>query len=230
MDDAGARRRQAIAAIRALPRAIVLQHLATHVLLLLGCLRGGMPYVMLQALLALELLLIGAASIPLYPERGLRKHVLDLIKMSAGLAFALFFLCVSYSVVASRGNSGASLLVQGVLAAAGHGAFAWALAYLLLNLCVSYRLARRNPDPRAWWSRETLSIGGATFVAMFLMVFVGFFIGLPLAGALDWLGIAADPDALLSTLMVALRFLLVLVVSTMSSEEMATVARNPYVD
>lgn len=230
MDEASARRRQAIAAVLALPRSVVLSHLATHALLLFGCLRGGIPYVMLQGLLALELLLVSAVAIPLYPERGLRKHAFDLLKMSAGLAFVLFFLAMSYAVVATREGGEAFSPARAALGAAGMGAFFWALAYLLLHLAISYWQARRSPDPRGWWARENLSVGGATFVAMFLMVFVSFFVALPLAGALDWLGLATNPDALLSTLMVALRFLLVLVVGTMSSAEMDAMARNPYVD
>lgn len=230
MDEASARRRQAIAAVLALPRSVVLPHLATHALLLFGCLRGGIPYVMLQLLLALELLLVAAIAIPLYPERGLRKHALDLLKMSAGLAFVLFFLGMSYAVVAAREGGEPLATARAALAASGVGTFAWALAYLVLHMAVSYWQARRSADPRGWWARENLSVGGATFVAMFLMVFVSFFIALPLAGALDWIGLAADPDALLSSLMVMLRFLLVLVVGTMSSTEMDAMARNPYVD
>jgi len=228
MDSVAARRKQTIAAVLALPRSVVLSHLASHALLLAGCLVGGIPYVMLQILLAVEALLISAASMFLYSERGLWRHLFDLLKLSVALAFVMIFLLASYAVVTA--GEGAEPLVALRSMFDTRSALTWGVAYLAMQVTASYLLARRSTDPRLFWARENLVIGGATFVAMFLMVFLTFFLAVPLVAILASAGCGISPDALLSLLMVALRFLLVLVANTISSEEMVAMARNPYVD
>lgn len=205
--------------------AVALGHLA----LLGATLWGGLPYVVLQLLLAVELLLLSIASIPLYPERGWLKHALDTLKLAAGLTFVLFFVLVTYGV-AVEGDSGDAGLAawQALLRGTARSELLWALFYVVVHIVVALALALSSERPRVTWAKNQLAEGAATFVALFLMVFVAAFIGAPLVAGLATLGIAVDVDVLLATLMVVLRFLLALVVATFSDSEMEAMAANPY--
>ena len=211
------------------PRAALSVGIA-HAFMLIGCLWGGLPYVFLQALLVAELILVSLATIPLYPERSLWKHILDIVKLSAGLVFVLFFVVVTYGIV-SEGDSGNAL-------AAGLGQFQqvdlsdvlWAAGYLVVHVGISVAQALGSADPRGTWAKNNLAEGGATFVSMFLIVFVAFFVAVPIVTGGEMVGVAVDADALLAGLMVVVRFFMVLVVTTISAAEMDAMASNPYVD
>lgn len=205
--------------------AVALAHLA----LLAATLWGGLPYVVLQVLLAVELLLLSIASIPLYPERGWRTHLLDTVKLAAGLAFVLFFVAVTYGI-AVEGDSGEPIAaVRAALLDTTRSEVSWAIAYLVIHVAVALAVAWSSPQPRLVWAKSQLAEAAATFVALFLIVFVAAFAGRPLVAGLAALGVAVDADRLLAGLMVMLRFLLSLVVATISDTEMEALAADPYV-
>ncbi len=221
---------QLLAEIRALPPRTVAAVAAGHVVLLAGILWGGLHYVLLQVLLAAELVVLNVATMTFYRERGLRKHVWDTLKMIGGLAFVLIFVVVTYGV-AAEGDSG-NALAAGIRGLAGfRGAAAWwALFYVAIHIAIALWLALAAPDPRRAWAQSMLMEGGTTFVAMFLMVFVAIFVGAPLVAGLRIIGLAVDAGTVLATLMVALRFVLALVVATMPPHERDAIAADPYVD
>lgn len=221
-----------IDALRKVPPALGLQVVAAHAVLLVGALFGGLPYVIVQCLLGAELLLINLATIPLYPQRPLRRHLVDLLKSAGLLVFVLFFLLVAYGVVAAEaGRPGQPLeLVSGVLRHVGTGDLGWALVYVLARVGFTAWQARRSRDPRGTWTRQSLAFGGSTLVAMLFMVFVSFFAGMPLVKLLSSAGIRVDVDALLAGLMVCVRCLTALVATTISDGEMDSIAHDPYVD
>lgn len=215
--------------LRRIPPAVALQILLGHGALLVASLLGGLPYIVLQGLLAFELVLLNLATVPFYPERGLFRHLFDLVKLSALLAFLLLFVCISYAiVVGERAEPIATALAR------WHGlprsSIAWAAGYVVVSLALSLLQAWTSPDPRLAWMNNTLAAGGSTFVAMLFMVFVGFFGARPIAAALEYAGAPTDPDVLLISLMVGLRFFTALVAATISQGEVAEMARNPYVD
>lgn len=217
--------------LRSLPPRTVLMVVGTHLLLLAGILWGGLPYLALQVLLAAELVVINLASVALYRERGLRKHVGDLLKTIAGMVFILFFVLVTYGVARVEGGGSEDYplpVALASLAAIDTGALAWAFGYMVLHLSASLWLAFSSPDPRLAWAKSTLSEGGTTFVGMFLMIFVAIFVATPFAAALVRLGFAVDIDILLACLMVALRTVLALVMATVSERETAAMAANPF--
>ena len=51
-----------------------------------------------------------------------------------------------------------------------------------------------------------------------------------MAAALEYLGAPTDPDVLMISLMVGLRFFTALVAATISRTEVEAMVRNPYVD
>ena len=216
-------------ALRQVPPQAALQIAFAHALLLAGAIWGGVPYVVLQTMLAGELLLINIATVPLYPERGVVRHLGDVIKMTALLAFILFFVVVSYGVVSSSVHKGEPLrLALRAFDGLGIADFGWALAYLLARLTALMWQAKQSRDPRGTWARQNLLFGGSTFVAMLFMVFGAFFVGNPLIVGLARIGIIVDADVLLSSLMVFARCFTALIAATMSASEIDAIASDPY--
>ena len=200
----------------------------SHGFLLIAAILGSIPFVVVQTLLVAELILVSLATIPFYPERGVMRHVLDMLKLSGTSVFVLFFAVVSYGV-ASEGDSG-NALEFGLRAYTrlDLGDILWALAYLVLHVAISLRTALTSPDPRETWAKNKLAEGGATFLALFFMVFVAFLVGRPIIVGLATFGLHIDVDALLSGLMVLVRYVLMLIVSLISDSEMNSISRNPY--
>ncbi|MGN6520689.1 MAG: hypothetical protein ACTHK2_14815 [Dokdonella sp.] len=216
--------------LRRIPPGVALQILLAHGMLLFASLHGGLPYVVLQGLIALELVLLNVATVPFYPERGLLRHVADLVKMSALLAFLLLFVCISYAIVAGGEHADPIATTMARWHDLRRAGVAWAAGYIVVSLVLSLLAAISSPDPRLTWMNNNLAAGGSTFVAMLFMAFVGFFGARPMAAALEYLGAPSDPDVLMISLMVGLRFFTALVAATISRTEVEAMARNPYVD
>jgi hypothetical protein len=219
-----------LALLRSLPPRTIAVVVASHLMLLAGILWGGMPYLALQMLLAVELAVINLATIPLYPGRGLRKHALDVLKLIAGLLFILFFVVVTYGVARSEGGGADYPLPEALasLAEVEVATLGWAFAYILVHIVISLWQAFASGDPRLTWARSTLSEGGTTLVAMLLMIFVAIFVAVPLLTLFEWLGPTVGVDQLLACLMVAVRCLLAFVMASFSHREMTAMAANPY--
>jgi F0F1-type ATP synthase membrane subunit a len=200
---------------------------AAHAVLLAGAVWGGLPYVLLQALLAVEIVLLNIASVPLYPERGWGKHIADVLKVSAGMLFVVFFLFVTYGVAAQGGEGYALEIAWRDAQAFDRTAALWSIGYIVVHLAFALQQALRSADPRGSWKKNVLADGGVTFVAMFLMVFVAIFVGAPLVKGLAVVGVDVDASLVLATLMVLLRFVLSLVGAAISQQEMAAISRNP---
>jgi len=222
------RKPRLIEELRALPPRTILGIAAGHAVLLAGVLWGGVPYVLMQGLLAAELVIVNLATIALYPQRGWRKHLWDTAKLVGILLFLLFFLVVTFGI-ASEGESGNALAVgvAGLRDLTG-GTALWMLAYIVVHLGVALWQAFQSTDPRRIWAQQTLAGSATTFIAMFLMVFVAAFLGIPMSTGLRSMGVELDASALLGALMVLLRFGLALVVATMPAKELDAIAANPY--
>lgn len=219
-----------IGELRRIPSPVALRILLAHGVLLVASLHGGLPYIILQGLLAFELLLLNLATVPFYPERGLLTHVFDLVKLGALLAFLLLFVCISYAIVSSGEHADPIATTLARWHGLHRAGVAWAAGYIVVSLSLALLQALASPDPRLAWMNNALAAGGSTFVAMLFMVFVGFFGARPIAAALEYLGVPTDPDVLLIALMVGVRFFTALVAATIPEGDVAAMARNPYVD
>lgn len=214
--------------IRRIPRRQIAQLAFSHAVLLAGCLWGGLPYVVLQALIAAEVILLSLATIALYPERGFAKHLWDLVKLCAGLTFVMFFIAASYAVAAHAEDSNPLLVVLRELRDLDVGAVVSILAYAAVQLLISLWRAWHSSDPRTTWTRDNIGSGAVSFLAMFFMVFVAFFVAQPILIGFARIGVMIDANTLLASLMVVVRFLLALVVATFSESEFKEIANNPY--
>lgn len=217
-----------LAELRALPARTIAGLVVGHAVLLAGVLWGGVPYVLMQALLALELLAVNVANVFVYRERGWRKHVLDILKLTAALVFVLFFLIVTHGVAKQAGSGNAMATGLQELESLSVGIAGWMLAYIVVHAGVSLWQALRSPNPRRAWAQQSLSGGAVTFIAMFFMVFAGLFLAAPLASGLRTIGFPANVDTLMGGFMIATRFVLSLVAATISPSELDAIAANPY--
>jgi hypothetical protein len=167
-----------------------------------------------------ELLMTVALSWYFYPQRGLRRHLADVVKMFGLLCFLAIFILASY---------------------AGAGGFAnglWPDTMSLLGVVVLVGVrgglilleARASPDPRLHWARSALMRGGALIVGSFLAVFTCLLPGVFLAHALAsvWPSRAADL-AIASVYLITLG-VFACIISTMSEQEIADISGNPYID
>ena len=199
--------------------------------MLAWALLSGWPYLVLQLLLGLEVLLMSLATIPLYPERGLLRHAADLLKLAAGLAFVGLFVLVSYGVAAD--GDGHAVALETALASVstlGRREIAAAVAYLAASMGWSLWQAWHSSDPRLTWSKTRLGTGAAAFLSLFCIVFVAIFAVAPLRHALILAGLDCSADRLLILAMALLRFLFGLLLATFSEEEWINMARHPYVE
>ena len=213
---------------RGIPRRQVAQLALAHAVLLAGCVWGGLPYVVLQALVAAEVILLDLATIALYPERGFVKHLWDLVKLCAGLVFVMFFIIASYAVAAHGEDKNPLFEVFHELRDLDVPAVIALVAYAAAQLAIALWHAWHSSDPRTTWARDNIGAGAASFLAMFFMVFVAFFVAQPILICFATIGVAIDANTLLATLMVIVRFLLALVVATFGQAQFEEIAHDPY--
>jgi len=216
--------------LRAVPVRKVAVLVLNHAILLAVCLGGDVPYVVLQTLLAIELLLTNVATIALYPERGARRHAFDTIKLAGGLAFILFFVVISYGVVQERGSGHALAVGFAQFSMVNFSNGAAMVGYIVLRLGWSLIQALRSSEPRVAWTKSNLVSGGTTFVAMAFMAFIGLIAGPILFGVASMFDVGVSADALLDVLMVLTRFATAMIGATFSEAEIEAGARQPYVD
>lgn len=208
----------------------VLQEVFAHALLLAMAWYGGFGYLGLILMLAAELLLICVLSIFIFPERGLGRHVLDIIKVSAITAFLLFFVFVTYGV-ATVGEEGEALdAAVRALQTMDRSVFGYALIYTALHLVAMAVYARTRPQPRKEWVKLATMQGATTFVALLGLIFLAVFLA---AGALEmvsWVAPEIKGDHVLAAFAVLLRFAVAVLVSRMPDRDLEAIAAKPYVD
>ena len=214
--------------VRVLPRRKLAEVAGAHAVLLAAVLLGGVPYVWVQLMLAVEILFFSLATVALYPERGWRKHVGDILKVTAGLVFVLFFLVVTWGVAHTAGGGSAAEAGLEELNRIAGRTINWLLLYVIVQVAISWAQAIASPHPRRAWAQSIFSNGAVTFLAMFFMVFAALFVGTSLVSGLNSIGLHGNTDSVLGSRMVLLRFLLSLVAATISPSEFDAIAENPY--
>ena len=193
-----------------LPRRKLAGVALSHITLLGVTLLGGMTYLIMQSVLMAEIVLVGLATIPLYPERGVGKHVFDMLKMTFMLAFIYLFVLISYG--AATGKSGLALVIaRQSLEDAGLEDLLLSLFYVSVSLGASLWQVLSQPNPRQAWASSRLLDGAVTTLAMIFITFIAIFLAMPIVSACNSLGIPMNVNALLITLMVITRFFFALV-------------------
>jgi hypothetical protein len=202
-----------------------LREIVSHAVLLGMAWFGGLGYLGTLLVLAAETLIIIGLSIFLYPERGLRRHLWDLVKAGAVLAFLFVFVLATF-VGAQPNSAGAGLERLGL----HWSLIGWALAYTAVHLVAMVVYASRQARPRKAWAGLALTQGGITFVALFCTIFVVTFIGSWLEPLVRTYWPAVQSGDVLVTLAVLVRLGFAVLMSHIPEDELDEIADNPYVD
>lgn len=167
-----------------------------------------------------ELLATAVLSWHFYPQRGLRRHVLDVAKMLVLLCFLGAFILVMYG--------GAGGFADGALPAPRE------MFGVLLLVAVRGGLllweARVAPNPRLHWARCALMRGGALLVGTFVAIFTCFLPGMPLVTLLSAMWPERGADLALGATYLITVGVFACIMSTMSEAELADIAGQPYID
>ena len=182
---------------------------------------------MLQALFSVELILLCLVSIALCPERGIAEHVWDMVKLVGMLAFVMLFVLITYGVVAEPDNPQPLSVAAQVFREIDARTVQWALAYAGVQIALALWSAWRSSEPQLTWARENLGTGAVHWLAMIVMIVAAIFIVKPVLNSCASIGILIDADVLLASLMVLVRFLLSLVLATLSEADLKEVANRP---
>ena len=179
---------------------------------------GFMKLPMLFGLWMLELVIVVALSSSFYPERGRRRAIMDVLKMTALCAFLSIFLLVIYF-----GAAKASMKFE-------PSSIVSAVAMLVLRIAMIARNAKAATDPALAWSNAALTRGAVVVIGLFLGVFACVLPGMIIVGLLTYVVPDVAADIGLGLVMLLIQVGLVAVLSTMTDAELREIAGNPYID
>jgi hypothetical protein len=209
----------------------VLQELVSHAALLGVAWISGLGYIGMMLILACELVLVNLLSTAMFPERGLLKHIFDLVKFIPVMAFLLLFVVLTYGVANEGELTGDAAESPFGLLQFDASLLQWTLGFSFVHLGTMFLYARTRPDPRLEWARMALMQSAVTFLAIFFSIFVVAFAGPFAIAALRHVADAQTipGDQVLCALAVAVRLGFALLMSRMPDKDIQGVARNPYV-
>lgn len=167
-----------------------------------------------------ELLTTVALAWHFYPQRGLRRHLLDVTKMLALVMFLSIFILGAYA--------GAGGFVHSI-APAPQELFGVAVLVVIRGGLLLLQ-ARAAPDPRLYWAGSALMRGGALVVGSALAAFTCFLPGVLLAGLLAQVWPTQAADLVIAAIYLITLGVMACIVSTMSERELAEIAGQPYLD
>jgi hypothetical protein len=197
-------------------RAELVELVAALALIAMGWL--SLPTLLLAVMA--ELVATVALSRHFYPQRGLRRHLQDVAKMFGLVIFLGIFIIAAYAGAGgfARGVVPAPQQLLGVLVLV-------AIRSVLLLLA-----ARAAPDPRRYWAASALMRGGALMVGSLFAAFTCFLPGVLLAGWLAAVWPEHAADLVIAAIYLINIGVMACILSTMSEQEFAEIAGNPYLD
>ncbi len=208
----------------------VTQEVAGHLVLLFAVWFGGLGYFGLALLMSAELLLICSLSILIFPERGVRRHLWDMLKLGGVTLFLLLFVFVTGGEVLRVGGEEAFGSAIGSVVELPPGALAWAVLASAVHIAVLAIQARRSPQPRIAWVQLAIMNGGITVVWLLLLIPLPLLLGSLLVELSVTIASHAPRDTLLVLAALALRLAPALLVTRMPAKDIESIAGNPYVD
>lgn len=210
--------------------SLALQQTLLHGLLLWLALQPFMGFFVLLLLIAAEVVLISTLTALLYPERGLRRHAIDMVKVLLSHAVILSLVTALFLATNGTGNtlSNFSELRELLTAQVQQAHLGWLLGYAAIHLLLILLFALGSRDRRLYWAREAIAEGAASLLALLTMlVLLGAFLILSDGGLAG--DHTADGLPWASITLVALRYAFALLVQHMPDSEWAQTVRAPYV-
>lgn len=208
----------------------VLQETVSHGLLAAMAWFAGFGYLGVILILCAELLIVNLLSTVVFRERGVWRHLGDLLKFAALMVFLLFFVVVTYGVALEGDSGDAGKVGLAALMGVDRDLIYWGLAFSAAHLTALLLYARSRPQPRKEWAKLALMQSATTFVAMFCLIFVVAFLGPFAVGGARLVSPEVSGDAVLVLLAVLVRFGFALLVSRMPDKDLDQIAAKPYVD
>ena len=207
---------------------LVAQETAAHVVLLGMAVWVGMAFPIFMLLLAGETVVVMMLGSSLHGRRPFRWHLRNLVSLVAGLAiFIAFEMLVYGAMTAAAGQSGTDAALS-ALRDLDFSMLGWGLLYATAHLAIALRVAMRRADPRAAFAQNGQMQAGVTLLALLLAIPVILFGG-PLAlAALDAVGLGARTDAVAISLLLLVRFALMLRFCRHSEQEWAEIVDSFY--
>jgi hypothetical protein len=207
----------------------VVQEVVAHAALLAVAWFSGLGYIGTVLVLALELVLVNLLSTVVFPERGVLKHLRDLLLFVPLVAFLLMFVLLTYGAAMESELEGAAADGPFGLLRFDAELLRWTATFTAVHLGAMLAYALTRPQPRLAWARMALMQSAVTFIAIFLLVFAAVFLGPFAIRGARVLWPDTPGDHVLSALAVLIRFAIALVMSRMPEDEIEKIARDPYV-
>lgn len=173
----------------------------------------------LVGLWGLEVVVATALCASFFPQRGLRRALLDTLKILA--------VCVVTGVI------------LGLLAGAWNAKFdpmsmLSASALLILRIVPLARSAMRSPEPKITWTNAAMKHAGSVYagllVGTFLCLIPGLFIFVALQGILPDAVAAVPVDARIGLVLILVQVAFAIYLSMMTEAELRAAVANPYAD
>lgn len=210
--------------------AKVVSEAVLHLVLLGMVWYGGLGYLGLTLLMSAELVFVCTLSIVIFPERGIGRHLRDIVSLGGVTGFLLIFVLIAYGeLIRADGQDASGAVVEAILAL-DDDVLLWGLAVSAVHLSALALVARLSPRPRLAWVQMAILNAGITVIWLFLLIPVGFLAAGMLGGTTRTSVPAASFDAGLILFAVALRFALALLLSRLPARDLEQIAANPYVD
>jgi hypothetical protein len=206
----------------------MLQDVVGHALLLGVVWYGGLGFPGLMLVLALESFVIHLLSIAVYRERGLLRHLRDLL-VSIGLLGALLgFLGAVYLIALDQVEGYDGSLDWRDLLRFDPDALAWAAAWACGHLALMLVASLLATRPREAWSRLSLMQSGVSYVLQFLLLLAVPFLGAFAVGVARSVDPEVEPGLAIAAGAVALRLLVALGFGLLPDSAVRDMADDPY--
>lgn len=224
------------ATLKPLSLPILLEAIPTHGVLLWLVGSARLNYLLLQSALLIEMLVITALSLAMYPQLVSRRRVEEIPWMAFFFGAILFFGAMTYGFARILG--GAETMFGTMQASLEGGQLRWVIGVPLLLIGIDYLVARRSSKPHVAWARSVLMPAAVAQVTMIVMVFVPLAVIL-VAGVADAVlstmsarpvGLRFDADLVLGSFWVALRCVFTVRLLRMPEAEVERIASQPYAD
>lgn len=204
-----------------IPRATIVAEVVQWLVGVAFLALGWITLPLLYALAGIEVALVVGISGVVYRQRSAGTIVWDTVKSLALWAFCGAFIIGAY---AGAGGFENGLRVE-------PRSFVVLAAIVALRLGFVALSARTSPDPRLQWTREAAMRGAVLALASFFAAFACFIPGMLLVMPILLVapGIPAV-DVALGSCLLGVQAFLALVVATMTPQELAEIARQPYLD
>jgi hypothetical protein len=204
-----------------IPRATIVAEIVQWLVGVAFLALGWVTLPLLYVLAGIEVTLVIAISGLVYRLKGVGTIVWDTVK-----SLALWLFCGAFILGAYAGAGGFEngLRVE-------PRSFAVLAAIVALRLGFVALSARASPDPRLQWTREAAMRGAVLALASFFAAFACFIPGMLLVTPI--LLVAPDVpavDVALGSCLLGVQAFLALVIATMTPQELAEIARQPYLD